>query len=533
MSDMIDQLTSISNRHNRLRSLEENHRDNKSSGSNYYMLRGLVPVRVIFVPGGSYHDVVRRSFEFSATDDDGYALTEALERHGTIDPYLLAGIANDVISPSMDIDKNIDINDGWQEARFHFFMEFKKNIGHGGVIYYCYTGYTDTLGISENGDVDPEMVLHITNAIYLTEQNGRNKKLINDIQVMTNERYRVRNGRYDPEYIMDPYTMVSEHQVQTMLEHELEDGETAHPSYATLGRYITETKRAHNSPSHLLSGLTSARLHANDRSDTIEDDLSYGGDSHSRINRTTLSLLSKKSLREDPFLALFREETDIMNSASVSWQMLCEYFPLLEDDRIVEVIFPEEVRQDRDLSSVFSRGMRARDSEEWTGANIETIIAEKLTQQLPNFMISELIQSVSFTVTNEMTSTIDEDYVFVYGNSEFDDIDNRTSVVYLVDGLTANYEVKLLMGFENKIKRLLLDQISHHGQIDLSLTVRADLFGEFNVAVSINGGPEERFVRPTYSNSMASSLLTTDVDHFSNLSTNILNFVDSSISNLT
>lgn len=518
--------------------------DTSTEEGRFYYERGLIPSRVYFVATGAYQDVQRRSFEASITDEAAYDYERAIS--DSIDPFSIAAVANDVIKPSARIDRGIGITGGWAEPRFRFFMEFSKPLGHGASVKYCYTGFTNVLGASDDGNIDEDMVLHITNMVSMTsherERGRRTDRVVIDDQVIVNEiNYndsykRSRGNRRD--FIMDPHSALAEYHGSNQLDNrigEYDSGDRSYPGFAQVGNYARTTRRTNNIPSYYLSNLTSVRRQTNTE-DLLEDDVSFDERSYSRQDRNSLRLMENRNFDKDPLVNLYEDTTNIANGASVTWGDLLEMFPSISDDHVTQIMLPDTMRHaygggGSSLTAMVSdHADNTVDSNTWLGANIETIIAETLTQQLPAFMMSELIKSINFTVTNEVNYAGDGQYEFIYGNDEFDDVDNRSAIVFLVNGLSRRMEEDRLNAFEMKLTKILLDPITRYGEIGISITVSADVLGECSVSISVEGKSEEQFIKPTYANSISAPILTSDADHFSNFSNSVLQMVDDVIS---
>lgn len=509
--------------------------------------RGMYPTKVIFFVTGCYRDMVRRSFNTNVTDESMNRLGNFIEQSSgqSVDLIGLSSIANDIITPSVTIDKEINIVNGWSEPRCRFFLEFKKpntmDDGSGISSYttYVYTGFTDYVGISESGHVDEDMELHVTAmSIIHNESRGygrRQARVVSDRNIIVNDYYYggdrtisgKNNARGSQEWLMDPGNVVLlKHSHDSFMDTSITGGKL-HPASARASRTIKGVNRSYNIPSHYLSKLINVHSSVTDTADIYDDD-EYGLSSgRSKLTRMH-SMLRIHDMDTDPLTSLYRED-GFISSATLRYHQLKEYFPNIDHHSVLKLIFPAGLRGGRS-DNLHSRlrdiGSDTYDSEDWRVSDVNTIAATMIAQQLPNLMISEFIQSIQFSVHSSANNAFGESYHWVFGDDRRSSRDNRSAIMFLTE-LPNTYQQQRIEALKTKIEEVILNVITHSGIIGIDLMVDCDLLSDITIYISLDGGAEYKFVMPTFADSMTTSMLTTDTDHYTTFSTELVGLVDS------
>lgn len=408
---------------------------------------------------------------------------------------------------------------------------------------YAYTGFTDYVGVTYEGAVDEEMKFHVTSCTVIQRNENMGSRIHSDKSYYVNEIHyggEYRRGdvyRSTKEFLMDPANAVYMHAaVNNYMGNDIDDNPLI-PGHASIGTSSKLIDRSYNIPSHYLSKLI------NTKRSVLEDDHLYSSDdlddgyaSQLQRHRSLLGAAGSNHAMSDPLAGIYREY-GFNDTATVTFADLKEFLPAVDDPNVMMVIFPEEVRRHgsaRNLESLIrNAGSYGLDSDDWTGANVETLIATSICQQLPNIMMSELIGSVRFTVTNEITSRAtvldDSPYRWIYGS---DMRDARNALWFMLD-LPWDLQQTKQRNFEIKVEGIILDSITQGGLIDISLTVDCDVKSECIVYISVNGGQEYKFIMPCFADSMASPLITTSADHYAGFVTDVVGLVNETFDEIT
>ena len=88
----------------------------------------------------------------------------------------LAGIAGSIVKPTAQTCGMVDIPQGWGGDRLRFCMEVEITSHAGGRTLEYITGYTDTMGATLTGNIDPQMRLFINNTVTIKGFNRKDVK---------------------------------------------------------------------------------------------------------------------------------------------------------------------------------------------------------------------------------------------------------------------------------------------------------------------------------------------------------------------
>jgi hypothetical protein len=116
---------------------------------------------------GTYNPVHQRPYMTHVSGDTMNAIGNRLQQvgNGNITGNLLGGIASTIMAPSATPGDVIHIPYGWTEKRIRFILEIHTVSNTGSLCVYYFQGFTDTLGVTANGNIDPNMVFVLNSFI--------------------------------------------------------------------------------------------------------------------------------------------------------------------------------------------------------------------------------------------------------------------------------------------------------------------------------------------------------------------------------
>ena len=142
-------------------------------GSGNFMVGGTVDrqqqvevTRFVLIETGTYNEQVSRPYETNVDGSVINALQERFSSSNHFDSAGLAGIANQFIAPSATPEAKVDIINGWSERRFRFMMEVQTKTKMGTTIEEV-LGYTNNLGATLSGAIDPQMEFFINSVVTI------------------------------------------------------------------------------------------------------------------------------------------------------------------------------------------------------------------------------------------------------------------------------------------------------------------------------------------------------------------------------
>lgn len=522
----------------------------------------LIPTRVLLIAQGGYSPQVRRAYEARSEIDHINELGEIVERSRqtgqSVNMMQLGSVSGKILQPSARIDKEITIRNGWDEPRFSFMIEFSMILTSGKEYIYTYSGFTDYVGATWNGHIDPQMTLHITSVfgyanmvsrhgVAVTSARSDNNIIVAEhhygdasrplgVEMNNNRTLIPRGASYD--FLLDPSSIYVAHRRSEALESSGIGGRTITHGDGIVSNRAVTSMRGNANPSYFLSQMINhVGNSAQYRDNQIWGEGVNQDDSFLRageLDRVTKELkgTANRKLNEDPLFNLYGPSTNIASSASLTWGELAMNFPELDlDDSLVTIIFPPNLIQQGSIESAIANASYngQNNHDEWRGSNVETMIATRIQQQIPALMMAEQIRSIRFTVTNMVDDPFStERYGWILGDHERGAYDNRDALVFMINH-DRDLGIRLYDNFRMRVDATLLDGMFPDDLVDFSIVVDADILSGCYIAVSVDGKPYQEFNSPFYMGATLSPYLTGHIETQNEIASTLVDVVESVI----
>ena len=463
-----------------------------------YGYKSIEIVRVIMQETGTYNTMWRRPFESNLNGNIQKTILENCEKAGRITPGLLTGVAGQFVMPSATPERPVNIVNGWDTRRFKFFMEVRSTSHMGTIITEFITGYTDQMGASVFGSLDPNMTFYINtvnmakNAVRTTPLGTQNIQSIVDCSHLLYQ-----NDYQGVHGLNNSHKMRPEDVFVTMQNVELENASNTYGGQADFvdtrthltKKPIKATRRFNSSPifvSSVLDSYVQTKRQA------------LGGQSDLEITDTAAASVASARVNEDPFLTMLRNRTGI-DGSSFTVRDLLNIDPTVES-RIVITQLNNALRATLPV---------AGQTQGWQTADFETQFATALSQAVPGYMLDNCLQSVKFRATNmEMGGGI---------------------TVILVDygSLLQGIDISpYLAAFSFSLEKTVLADLTQNNMIPFTLEMTCNLISDSVINLSINGSPFVPYVVPCFCDNLMSPLVTADKGRLNTLAKDIANVVD-------
>jgi len=453
--------------------------------------------RLMFFEVGSYHALAIRPYQTHA-DAQSLGIFNDVTFGGTnLNPNAIAQGCDGLVRPVAQASGNANIAGGWDETRFVFLMNVSIE-KMGTTIHQVLSGYTDHMGLSLQGSLNPEMRLHFNNSVEIRQSqilgpNGRQMQMaVRDAShIMTDSVGNVNsptaggwgNAQNNMNYACSMRPQDIFHRVGgSALLQESVYTNNAIDSRVSFIQGPKKSRRSNASAPIYLSRLLSAHQTAERNSmDAMDDDLA--------IYDAAKGSVAEQSMMDDGFLSSLDAHSQIMATGSLTYGELCMSNPHV--DQICEVV-------KRKAGAPIHHG---RDANHWNGANNETLIATILSHSVPALMLDLMLLGVEFTATN---STMDTDYaVAVTGANSFaENIDLTPYVTRFID----------------RLKLEILSDISRRNRISFGIQMRCDIVSDTVIDITLDGNTE-RFSMPSFCDALTTPVFTnqrTDLDNVAN-----------------
>lgn len=418
---------------------------------------------------GTYNPVHQRPYMTHVSGDIMQNIGNRLEQAGNnnISGSLLGGIASTIMAPSATPGNVISIPYGWTERRIRFILEVHAISNTGTTTVYYFQGFTDTLGVSQSGHVDPNMVFVLNSFIR-----------VNRLEQLTPMGYITKDTVTQSSQVINPDPTMSMQPVHKMRPQEVFTGiqsgyiENAH-SYTEPGigyidgrlRMGTEpigSNRENNLPSYYVSKVFDTHRQAMALADFGQND--------SDIYARGVQLALDTMLGENPFIRAISQVRGLPIATTFNYGDLMKL-----DSNTGSVTNMVRLGQTHQ-QAVHHAGQ----TEYWNSANRETVVATMLSNAVPAIMMSLFISKVAFMSTNH--SSMGQIYTQMAGGCSVTSADMSQSFQVL----------------KNRLENEVFMDISYGGQQLYTLQMEIDIFGETKINIAIDGGPSIMYVTPSF-----------------------------------
>lgn len=455
-------------------------------------------VKIIMQETGTYNTMMRRPFESNLNGNIQKTILENCEKVGRITPNLLTGVAGQFVMPSATPERPVNIVNGWDTRRFKFFMEVRTTSHMNTVVTEFITGYTDQMGASLMGSLDPNMTFYINtvniakNAVRTTPLGTQNVQSIVDCShLLYQTDYQGIHG------LNNSHKMRPEDVFVTMQNVQLEEASNTFGGQADFldtrtqitKKPIKATRRFNSSPifvSSVLDSYVQTKRQA------------MGGHTDLEITDTAAASVASARVNEDPFITLLRNRTGL-DGSTFTVRDLLNIDPTVESRIIVTPLNP----------ALRATLPQAGQTQHWQSADFETQFATALSQAVPGYMLDNCLQSVKFRATNmEMGGNI---------------------TVLLTDygTLLQGIDVSPYLGaFSFALEKTVLADLTQNNMIPFTLDMTCNLLSDSIINLSINGSPFVPYVVPCFCDNLMSPLVTADKNRLNVLAKDIATVVD-------
>lgn len=435
-------------------------------------------------------------------------LEEATQGGRTISQGAISRVASDLVSPSAEAGNVVGIANGWQEPRFRFVLKILESEHFGSQNIVFYIGHTDRNydAVSQQGHIADNLQFFINSTHRVRLQslsiNGASTNKIynvNDNQIIYGKDTlaTLESNGYLSSFILRPYDIYNSQSVAKALgEYDVLDGnvidstgsllygaESSQRRNNTPGTYLYDTLKAYQ------NGISVAQSNGYDEKSIIDEALykTHGND-----------------VKTDPFFYdMSRYAPNLFRTGQFSWSELVRLFPYVDD--------VTQVYQNNDIvkakmqnggydNSLFTNTWHAGNTMHWGGSSNETVAASLIANAFPTIMLENLITDVRIAFTN---NTLD-------GTDSFQILSTPITLDPCIDAVT------FMERAMERVRNEIIPQISLSGMFRYNVLVDASVVGETMVSISLNGEPEYVYVMPTFADNMASPIITSSSDHFTN-----------------
>lgn len=384
---------------------------------------------------------------------------------------------------------NIDIPGGWNEKRIRFFMETQHEFATGGTVKTYYLGYTNHVGVTASGAIDPRMMFYVnslvrTRAAYAnipgmgmvgSETVYETKQILQGNQTQT-------NGMF--------HNAQAPNQTLSMRPQELYrffggEGEIMSLGESLTGATVADTRlqipsigkmtdRMNNAPSSYIGNVLGGALGS-------LGNHQLGESKESCLNRQISGMESSSdNIAQD---ALFKSISNVHGSLAAgrfTYSDLMKVEPGIYNVTNYVIIPPSE------KGKLHQVGLTSG----WHGSDISTKAAASLAHSIPAIMTENLITRIVLTSTNnELGGRINTQIIHANSFSSGD--------------MRQYYD-----RFRTMFEAIMATEITYRNSLTYMLEMNVDLLGETWIKISIDNGPVYDYVAPSFSDGLFSPMVS-------------------------
>lgn len=451
---------------------------------------------LILAESATYTDQFMRPYVSEVKGSLIEKLEERLAKSKRFTPSILANIANQFVVPDYQARGVIEIPHGWSTRRGRFILVLNIILATGDKLRQVIMGYTNSVGFTTR-NVDPKMEFFINNMFMLHEtvrrdRDGRTTRIW--IPSQTNDVLSDRDnsgirGRGEKLYTMRPEDIYSalDAEQTTDLVGDVIDTRT------TLSTMAVKSSSANRLGSRFMSRILDSRQKA-------VDNESYSNASF-ETNATAQGYASESYASDDLFLNAMASISGVDRiTDNFLYQDLMGLDPDIDRKHRLFLL---------DDEALATTNYRQDDVNDLSGQEEHDRVAAIIGIAVPALMVEHGIHNLSFETHNQL----------VGGEWDF--------APQGAGSLVRNLDVTpFLQQFETRLIDEVLVPVTGGNQYDIGLKLKCRAFGEIDFTMYWDGYNHGRYVIPTFTNALASPIVTDNRNDLRNMARNFNSLFD-------
>jgi len=443
---------------------------------------------------GSYNPMYERSLQ---SDINGMVLDEINERISNVNSTkigeaVVSGFANNAISPASTPGHSVTIPNGWEERRIRFVLQATVSSRGTEPCIYIFQGFTDHIGISMGGKIDPNMRLYVnsyirinrvpynTNAgIEWADSVVESAHVINDQLVM--DSYDGFNGQLFSARPSDIFSAIQSSYLEAGYNIQGQQQVPFNDSRIIYNDTITSNRGNGNPSTYMTNILNSYKTGLN-----LTE---YGQNNTEVLDRSTeVASMAEGVLRGNPLFRNIASLRGYGTGSNFTFQELNDLCPNLGDITTV-------LMTGGDHSMIHLTGQSCY----WNTATRDAQMANAIGNAVPAIMIESFLGSVIFRATNltrDMTPEVQ---------------------VISSAGMANGLEVIMVNRFIEAIKIKLLMNITNGTNEGYTMVVHCSMFNDTSITLTLDGQAEVTYVVPTFCDSLLTPMINNNKPSHYNL----------------
>lgn len=399
----------------------------------------------------------------------------------------MSGLASQLLTPTAFHQGDIYINNGWNENRIRFLMEVHVDRNLGSTVIYFIQGYTDHVGVSTSGNIDPNMKFYINSFVQITRafQNTPHGVVSQDVvtaaaQVIDGRLVAHPTMNYQEFYTSRPMDIYNGMQSQ----YQIAASEAYYPNSTVYNKTINhagevvKNSRKTNVPARYVADIVNSHMHG-------MSFMTFGQDASDRLSHARSEVYESPVL-ENYFIRAISSVQGVSTTSSFTYNDLLKVDPNAAANTNFLIVGTTE-RASLDYAS---------SSEYWNGADRVTQVATILSNAVPALMMECMIGKISFNMSNHSS-------------------DGRANMIITSGHGLANVDMTMFYeGFKRRLELEVMNDITYGNQELYNLQMNVDLFGNTSIEIQLGSEPWVRFNTPSFCDGLISPIIMTNRDAF-------------------
>ena len=430
-----------------------------------------------------YNDVYGRSYDLNMTNGgqatlENFLAGSTVAKRGAVNELGLASNMPNLVTMQARPGHMVNIANNWRTQRLAFIMEVESNIGGFLLVSYL-QGYSEYHDPSFSGRLDDQVNFHINSITTVTKMVD---PITNMLIAKPHSNFNIIKDAFNnvtaQEITDDSLKLIRPSDVVSGISHITTFGKEAgmvHDTVSDLSGAPTSSNRGNNSPIKYLAKTINSYVHNLNSSSYV--------DNEENLLLATAEHASDHSLLSIPFISALYTHTGIPTPTIFTIDILSKMDPMIQD-KILLIENNSEL-----LSNMPSNALDTDITEVNYKPTIESTIASTVSHSVSDLLVSNLLATVDFSVSNRMGPALVV-------------LSNVRSFMEGID--VTSYANRLVTAVET----VLMPEITQNGLLLVELLVHSDLLTETTISVSINAAPAVVFRFPTFADSLFSPIIT-------------------------
>jgi hypothetical protein len=432
-------------------------------------------VRLVLTEMGYYQPQQRRPYVANLTGESMKMANEVFDNISSFQPAECAAMVSNFFDIQTQPASEAAIEGGWGKARFAFVMELKVHFPMGPILTQIVQGYTSPLPAG------------MTAKDYTDD-------VLNDLIFYFNTTYTVRNsvestpiGEMERNYLLTPYQVLFNYEAKGLGE---KSKHTLRPAdvFASMNvihlmgnEPVMDARTAftnrpvlssvqNNIPSHYVSKVLSSYATA------AHSITTFGMSDQNELSNQARAYATEPPAERDPFFRYLSQKTKLPFTGMVDYPTLKELFASLGENTTVHLSDAKK-RTTADLSSPFYQ------------PDLPTAMAVRAHHLVVNKLRAVGIFNATLSVTNKVVDNVPVTLMSNVAGLKG----------YVGDNAVAN------------VSQVLQHEFKHYltmgNMIEFALDMNVNVHGETWVSLSVNGGPTQGFIFPSFADNTFSPVI--------------------------